>query len=113
MASHPDSEKLLPQEDKAEQKEEEKQQQEEEENKEEETDGSVKHQDVEVMAAGDLLSDQEVGRSDWPKERVCHTHERAIPIQETVEALDITEEGMWKHTQGYKHENEIETKMGE
>uniref|UniRef100_A0A3Q2DW61 DNA 3'-5' helicase n=1 Tax=Cyprinodon variegatus TaxID=28743 RepID=A0A3Q2DW61_CYPVA len=29
---------------------------------------------------------------DWPEERVCHTHERAIPIQETVEALDITEE---------------------
>ncbi|XP_066571902.1 ATP-dependent DNA helicase Q4 isoform X2 [Amia ocellicauda] len=26
--------------------------------------------------------------------RVCHTHERAIPIQETVEALDITEEGI-------------------
>lgn len=34
---------------------------------------------------------------DWPEERVCHTHERAIPIQETVEALDITEEGWWKH----------------
>uniref|UniRef100_A0A3P8S7E1 DNA 3'-5' helicase n=1 Tax=Amphiprion percula TaxID=161767 RepID=A0A3P8S7E1_AMPPE len=31
---------------------------------------------------------------DWPRERVCHTHERAIPIQETVEALDITEEGV-------------------
>ncbi|KAF7210978.1 transcript variant X2 [Nothobranchius furzeri] len=30
----------------------------------------------------------------WPKERVCHTHERAIPIQETVEALDIREEGL-------------------
>lgn len=34
--------------------------------------------------------------ADWPKERVCHTHERAIPIQETVEALDITEEGKFK-----------------
>uniref|UniRef100_A0A3Q3A9Z9 DNA 3'-5' helicase n=1 Tax=Kryptolebias marmoratus TaxID=37003 RepID=A0A3Q3A9Z9_KRYMA len=32
--------------------------------------------------------------ADWPKERVCHTHEQAIPIQETVEALDITEEGV-------------------
>uniref|UniRef100_A0A3Q3FNX2 DNA 3'-5' helicase n=1 Tax=Labrus bergylta TaxID=56723 RepID=A0A3Q3FNX2_9LABR len=32
--------------------------------------------------------------SDWPSERVCHTHERAIPIDETVEALDITEEGV-------------------
>lgn len=27
-------------------------------------------------------------------QRVCHTHERAIPMQDTVEALDITEEGM-------------------
>uniref|UniRef100_A0A8C4T3W2 DNA 3'-5' helicase n=1 Tax=Erpetoichthys calabaricus TaxID=27687 RepID=A0A8C4T3W2_ERPCA len=26
--------------------------------------------------------------------RVCHTHERAVPIQETVEAHDITEEGI-------------------
>ncbi|XP_028317453.1 ATP-dependent DNA helicase Q4 isoform X2 [Gouania willdenowi] len=31
---------------------------------------------------------------DWPRERVCHTHERAIPIQQTVETLDITEEGV-------------------
>uniref|UniRef100_I3KUY2 DNA 3'-5' helicase n=1 Tax=Oreochromis niloticus TaxID=8128 RepID=I3KUY2_ORENI len=38
--------------------------------------------------------DQEEESSDWPRERVCHTHERAIPIQETVEALDITEEGV-------------------
>ncbi|KAJ8273375.1 hypothetical protein GJAV_G00100890 [Gymnothorax javanicus] len=29
-----------------------------------------------------------------PQPRVCHTHERAVPIQETVEALDITEEGL-------------------
>lgn len=34
--------------------------------------------------------------ADWPKERACHTHERAIPIQDTVEALDITEEGRFK-----------------
>lgn len=39
--------------------------------------------------------DQQV-EFDWPRERVCHTHERAIPIQETVEALDITEEGQKK-----------------
>ncbi|KAJ8386837.1 hypothetical protein AAFF_G00166320 [Aldrovandia affinis] len=26
--------------------------------------------------------------------RVCHTHERAVPMQDTVEALDITEEGL-------------------
>lgn len=25
-------------------------------------------------------------------QRFCHTHERAIPMQETVETLDITEE---------------------
>uniref|UniRef100_A0A3B5PVH0 DNA 3'-5' helicase n=1 Tax=Xiphophorus maculatus TaxID=8083 RepID=A0A3B5PVH0_XIPMA len=31
---------------------------------------------------------------DWPEERMCHTHERVIPIQETVEALDVTEEGV-------------------
>nr|XP_061786920.1 ATP-dependent DNA helicase Q4-like [Nerophis lumbriciformis] len=36
----------------------------------------------------------EVQTKEWPRERVCHTHERAIPIQETVEALDITEEGI-------------------
>ncbi|KAJ7991733.1 hypothetical protein DPEC_G00286940 [Dallia pectoralis] len=32
--------------------------------------------------------------ADWPTSRVCHTHERAIPIQDTVEALDVTEEGL-------------------
>uniref|UniRef100_A0AAV2KA26 ATP-dependent DNA helicase Q4 n=1 Tax=Knipowitschia caucasica TaxID=637954 RepID=A0AAV2KA26_KNICA len=31
---------------------------------------------------------------EWPKERVCHSHERAIPVQQTVETLDITEEGV-------------------
>ncbi|XP_055081382.1 ATP-dependent DNA helicase Q4 isoform X2 [Periophthalmus magnuspinnatus] len=31
---------------------------------------------------------------EWPKDRVCHTHERAIPVQQTVETLDITEEGV-------------------
>ncbi|XP_023667819.1 ATP-dependent DNA helicase Q4 [Paramormyrops kingsleyae] len=34
----------------------------------------------------------QVEKTDTP--RVCHTHERAIPIQETVEALDVTEEGL-------------------
>uniref|UniRef100_A0A4W4EI90 DNA 3'-5' helicase n=1 Tax=Electrophorus electricus TaxID=8005 RepID=A0A4W4EI90_ELEEL len=29
-----------------------------------------------------------------PAQRVCHTHERAIPMEETVEALDVTEEGL-------------------
>lgn len=43
------------------------------------------------------LGAQEEGSSDWPCPRVCHTHERAIPIQQTVEALDITEEGTRRH----------------
>uniref|UniRef100_A0A8D3DYQ4 DNA 3'-5' helicase n=1 Tax=Scophthalmus maximus TaxID=52904 RepID=A0A8D3DYQ4_SCOMX len=62
--------------------------------KDEGASGSVKHQDVEVKAAGDWLKDDKEESSDWPTERVCHTHERAIPIQQTVEALDITEEGV-------------------
>lgn len=44
---------------------------------------------------------QEEGSSHWPCQRVCHTHERAIPIQQTVEALDITEEGT--HCRGFVH----------
>ncbi|KAJ3609743.1 hypothetical protein NHX12_024254 [Muraenolepis orangiensis] len=32
--------------------------------------------------------------SHWPAARLCHSHERAIPIQHTVETLDITEEGV-------------------
>ncbi|XP_054910029.1 ATP-dependent DNA helicase Q4 isoform X2 [Poeciliopsis prolifica] len=42
----------------------------------------------------DWQSDQKTESCDWPEERLCHTHERAIPIQETVEALDVTEEGV-------------------
>ncbi|MEQ2270901.1 hypothetical protein XENORESO_016764, partial [Xenotaenia resolanae] len=42
----------------------------------------------------DWQSGQKGESCDWPEERVCHTHERAIPIQETIEALDITEEGV-------------------
>lgn len=56
----------------------------------EEADGSKKQ--------ADWLRDQEEESNYWPRERVCHTHERAIPIQETVEALDITEEGKWIRT---------------
>uniref|UniRef100_A0A4W6C3S5 DNA 3'-5' helicase n=1 Tax=Lates calcarifer TaxID=8187 RepID=A0A4W6C3S5_LATCA len=50
--------------------------------------------DICEQDASDWLRDNEEESSDWPRERVCHTHERAIPIQETVEALDITEEGV-------------------
>lgn len=37
-------------------------------------------------------SDGGLKLSDECLQRPCHTHERAIPMQETVEALDITEE---------------------
>ncbi|XP_016120183.1 ATP-dependent DNA helicase Q4-like, partial [Sinocyclocheilus grahami] len=37
-------------------------------------------------------SDGGVKLSDVRVQRACHTHERAIPMQETVETLDITEE---------------------
>lgn len=57
---------------------------------------SIECQDAEVKGAGDWPRDREEEGDDWPRERVCHTHERAIPIQETVEALDITEEGKRK-----------------
>ncbi|KAF7664101.1 hypothetical protein LDENG_00189050 [Lucifuga dentata] len=67
---------------------------EQQEIKEEGADGLVKQQDAEMTGAGDWQRDQEMERGDWAGERVCHTHERAIPIQETVEALDITEEGV-------------------
>ncbi|XP_034401343.1 ATP-dependent DNA helicase Q4 [Cyclopterus lumpus] len=73
---------------------EEKEEKKEEQTAEHEADGSTKHSDVEAKAAGDWRRDQEEESSDWPRERVCLTHERAIPIQETVEALDITEEGV-------------------
>ena len=56
------------------------------------------------MKQGDWLRDQEEESNYWPGERVCHTHERAIPIQETVEALDITEEGKWIRPSGHVHE---------
>ncbi|XP_048059461.1 ATP-dependent DNA helicase Q4 [Megalobrama amblycephala] len=39
-------------------------------------------------------SDGGVKLSDECVQRACHTHERAIPMQETVEALDITEESL-------------------
>ncbi|KAM6899998.1 ATP-dependent DNA helicase Q4 [Xenentodon cancila] len=42
----------------------------------------------------DCQKSPKVEGCDWPKERVCHSHERAIPIQETVESLDIAEEGV-------------------
>lgn len=52
------------------------------------------HRHEEEKDGGDpLRKDEDEEGFQWPRERVCHTHERAIPIQETVETLDITEEG--------------------
>ncbi|KAG8431228.1 hypothetical protein GDO86_019215 [Hymenochirus boettgeri] len=48
----------------------------------------------------DLLDQQEMendAASDTPcivTERLCHRHERAIPVEETVQALDVKEEGI-------------------
>lgn len=40
------------------------------------------------------IDSEEAVNFEWPKERICHTHERAIPVEQTVETLDITEEGV-------------------
>lgn len=55
-------------------------------------DGGLRRNEEEKDGGDPLRKDEEEG-FHWPRERVCHTHERAIPIQETVETLDITEEG--------------------
>ncbi|XP_069550310.1 ATP-dependent DNA helicase Q4 [Brachyistius frenatus] len=68
----------------------------EERNEGEETEeGEERREEQSIEDKGaDWQRNQEAESSVWPRERVCHTHERAIPIQETVEALDITEEGV-------------------
>lgn len=99
--SSPDSAELPHQEDGDDEKEKQgKETTEEQAANDEGAGGLVTHLDMEVKEAGDCLRDHE--EDDWPKERVCHTHERAIPIQQTVEALDITEEGKWIHGMGIK-----------
>lgn len=100
--SSPDSVELPHQEDGDEGKEKEKRTEEQAAKDDEGAGGQFTHEDVEVKAAGDWLQDHEETSSDWPRERVCHTHERAIPIQQTVEALDITEEGKWAHSKWIK-----------
>ncbi|XP_070777641.1 ATP-dependent DNA helicase Q4 [Enoplosus armatus] len=93
--SHPDAVELPLQEDRDEGKEMEEEEKKEEQTVEhEEADDLTKHKDVEEKGADDWMRDQEEESIDWPRERVCHTHERAIPIQQTVESLDITEEGV-------------------
>ncbi|KAM9838217.1 ATP-dependent DNA helicase Q4 [Aulostomus maculatus] len=96
VASHPDSKMQGLQEDQAEGQPEEEEKQEGQPGKHKGTDGPVKRQDMESTGNGEWLGDQEVEEEStaWPRERVCHSHERAIPIQQTVEALDITEEGV-------------------
>ncbi|KAK5883538.1 hypothetical protein CesoFtcFv8_019856 [Champsocephalus esox] len=89
-SSHPEAAELPLQDCKDEGKE---MQLEEQRVKHEEAEGSIKPKDGESQEA-DWLKDQEEESIDWPKERVCHTHERAIPMEATVEALDVTEEGV-------------------
>ena len=74
---------------------EEKESEEEELNKPSGSNGPITDSEP-TAPGGDSTTDPEenLNRSgDWPVERLCHSHERAIPIQETVESLDITEEG--------------------
>ncbi|XP_045915441.1 ATP-dependent DNA helicase Q4 isoform X2 [Micropterus dolomieu] len=94
QTSHTDAAGLPLQEHKDEGKEKQEEKKEEQTVEHKEADGSTKHKDMGVKGAGDWLREQEEENSDWPTERVCHTHERAIPIQQTVETLDITEEGV-------------------
>lgn len=57
------------------------------------TDGAEDEEETKAKKEDHQVGAEEEGSSDWPCRRVCHTHERAVPIQPTVEALDITEEG--------------------
>ncbi|XP_024130720.1 ATP-dependent DNA helicase Q4 isoform X4 [Oryzias melastigma] len=60
--------------------------------------------DQDLAALGHASMEDGTGRADlttrewrggvWPERRACCTHERAIPIQEVVEALDVPEEGV-------------------
>lgn len=65
------------------------------------TDATEDKEEIKEKKEDNHLGAQEEGSSDWPCQRVCHTHERAVPIQQTVEALDITEEGT--HCHGVVH----------
>lgn len=51
--------------------------------------------------------------SDVREQRACHTHERAIPVQETVETLDITEESeTWINMRESADYCKINTRIG-
>lgn len=67
---------------------------EEETDKIEPTEATVQSRDGEQIKEESVEARRVDGRAEKAATpRVCHTHERAIPIQETVEALDVTEEG--------------------
>ncbi|XP_072530694.1 ATP-dependent DNA helicase Q4 [Salminus brasiliensis] len=69
-----------------------------------ECEGSITHQEGEenLQEGRETQRDEldgsgcEMDESEGERlvQRVCHTHERAVPMQDTVEALDITEEGL-------------------
>ncbi|XP_064910736.1 ATP-dependent DNA helicase Q4 isoform X1 [Columba livia] len=56
---------------------------------------AVRDGELEDAEIAEFLEEEEDGAAAKPSERrVCYKHERAIPIQETVEALDLREEGI-------------------
>ncbi|KAK2512622.1 Recql4 [Columba guinea] len=56
---------------------------------------AVRDGELEDAEIAEFLEEEEDGAAVKPSERrVCYKHERAIPIQETVEALDLREEGI-------------------
>ncbi|XP_076866047.1 ATP-dependent DNA helicase Q4 isoform X2 [Brachyhypopomus gauderio] len=64
-----------------------------------ETEGSIAEQEgvqEELGGGGEEGGGGETGEGVRVEasQRVCHTHERAIPMEETVETLDVTEEGL-------------------
>ncbi|KAJ6661526.1 hypothetical protein lerEdw1_014436 [Lerista edwardsae] len=50
-------------------------------------------EDTEMLAVLDASGEEQTQR-DAGRPRVCYKHERAVPIQQTVEALDFREEGI-------------------
>ncbi|KAK2887575.1 hypothetical protein Q8A67_015803 [Cirrhinus molitorella] len=59
-----------------------------------ETAASTNQQPAQTAEEQPEESDDALKLSDVCVQRACHTHERAIPMQETVETLDITEESL-------------------
>nr|XP_056710119.1 ATP-dependent DNA helicase Q4 [Euleptes europaea] len=51
-------------------------------------------EDAEMVAALEASGEEEQFDVEEGEPRACHKHERAIPIQQTVEALDFREEGI-------------------